>query len=107
VLPALVLRDFAGPAAGALLHPSQYASAVLASGGSITRDHIAFSYWSASDVLIVAATVVLAVPCAIGGARLSERPIVTFLRRIQSGSVNDYASYLVGGLVITVAVLAR
>jgi len=34
-----------------------------------------------------------------------RRPMVRRLRSVQSGSVNDYAGYLVTGPVVTVAVL--
>jgi len=106
VLPTVVLAHVAAPAAAALLHPAGYAGAVLASGGSIPPVRVSFDYWDPAAIATVVGTVVLAVPCAVLAGRVGERARAV-TRRLQTGSVNDYAGYLVGGMVLTVAVLAR
>jgi multicomponent Na+:H+ antiporter subunit D len=107
LFPGFVLAHMAAPAAAVLAHPSAYAGAVLASGGTTPPLPVAFRYWDPTDLLFVVLTVLLAVPCALAGLRFATVSPVAFLRRVQSGSVNDYAGYLVVGLVTTVAVLAR
>jgi multicomponent Na+:H+ antiporter subunit D len=106
VTPFFVLRHAAGPAAAALLHSSRYVHGVLGSRGTLGTESITFDYVSPTDLGAVAATVFLAIPLAWVAARWGDRAPAIQIRRIQTGSVNDYAAYLVGGLVAVVAVLA-
>jgi hypothetical protein len=50
---------------------------------------------------------VAAIPVALLGMRWSGSRLVMTIRRVQSGSVNDYASYLVAGLIVVVFVITR
>jgi multicomponent Na+:H+ antiporter subunit D len=106
IFPRVVLSNVAAQAASALLHPASYAHAVLASGGSIPRTTVHLDYWDPVDLATVAGTIILAIPCALVALRYKDRAIGV-ARRIQNGSVNDYASYLVSGTILTVIVLAR
>jgi hypothetical protein len=55
----------------------------------------------------VLGTVLVAFPVALLGMRCSRSRVVVALRRVQSGSVNDYVGYLVVGLIVVVFVLTR
>ncbi len=106
VLPTAVLAHVVAPAAGALLAGARYGRNLLAGGGTLPAAAIAFHYVTARELGTVLVTVALALPVARFAGRGADRPAVRWLRRVQSGSVNDYASYLVLGLVVTVATLA-
>ncbi|MGH9048018.1 MAG: hypothetical protein ACRDVW_12010, partial [Acidimicrobiales bacterium] len=75
-------------------------------GGVLAFKSVSFDYASPSDLLAVSGTVVAAVPLGWAALRFGDARAVVLLRRVQSGSVNDYAGYLIGGLVALVAVLA-
>jgi multicomponent Na+:H+ antiporter subunit D len=105
VLPYPLLHGMSAPAAGALLHPALYAGGVLASSGPLLSSGVSFAYFDPGDLLTVLGTVILAVPVARAGMRWAESSPVAILRRVQTGSANDYASYLVGGLMLTIGVV--
>jgi multicomponent Na+:H+ antiporter subunit D len=107
LFPGALVREVAAPAASGLLHPTAYASAVLAGGGPLPHLSVAFPYWDPVDLLLVVVTAALALPCAMAATRWAAARPVTLVRRVQTGSVNDYAGYLVAGLLVTIAVLAR
>ena len=105
--PTVLIGDFAAPAAGALLHPAAYAQGVLASGGPLFTVAVSFDYVSPIGLLTALGTVLVAFPVAVLGMRWSGSRLVVAIRRVQSGSVNDYASYLVAGLIVVVLVFTR
>ena len=103
----VLIGDFAAPAAGALLHPAAYARGVLASGGPLSTVAVSFDYVSPIGLLTVLGTVLVAVPVALLGMRWNGSRVIVVLRRVQSGSVNDYVGYLVAGLIVVVLVLTH
>jgi multicomponent Na+:H+ antiporter subunit D len=106
VLPGAVLGHLVDPAAAALLHPMGYGASVLLRPRHIGTVAVSFDYVSPVDLLGVAGTVLLAVPLArLAMRRGSDERVQAALRRVQTGSVNDYAGYLVAGLVVVAAVL--
>lgn len=105
VLPYPVLRHLAEPAAGGLLAPNTYAGGVLSAGTRLPVPKTSFAYFSAKDLLTVAGTVIAGLSVAAWYIRSREPRPVTWLRAVHNGSVNDYATYLAAGAVITVAVL--
>ena len=107
VLPNLVLSHVASKAAAALLHPVAYAHGVLASGGPMASSPVSFDYVSPLGLATVALTIVAAVPLARAALRWDRSRAVEALRRVQSGSVNDYAAYAVAGLLVVGLVLSR
>ncbi|HEY3997694.1 MAG TPA: proton-conducting transporter membrane subunit [Candidatus Xenobia bacterium] len=107
VFPTWLLQRFATPAAAALLHPALYARGVMASGGPLSSASVSFDYTSWAEMVTVLATVLVAIAVAFAAMRWSGSRAVRALRRLQSGSVNDYAGYLVGGLLLVVVVLTR
>ena len=106
LFPDEILRHVAQPAAGALLHPPAYARGVLASGGTVPASVVTFDYFSWTEFVVVAGTCLGAVPVAVAGLRHRDWSGVQLIGRVQSGSVNDYAAYLVVGLLVSVAVVA-
>jgi multicomponent Na+:H+ antiporter subunit D len=107
VLPGLLVPDVMAPAAGALLHPVLYRTGVLAGGGALHSAMATFDYFSPIDLLTVLGTVLAAIPLAMFVVRtdhLAERAR-RVLSRVQTGSVNDYASYLVLGVIAIGATL--
>ncbi len=107
VVPNLVLSHLASPAASALLHPAAYARGVLASGGAIPHLVVSFDYASPLGLVTVAVTVLLAVPVGRAALRFERSTPVEAMRRIQSGSVNDYAAYAVAGILVVALILSR
>jgi multicomponent Na+:H+ antiporter subunit D len=107
VRPNFVLAHIASPAASALLHPVAYARGVLASGGTIPHLLVTFDYVSPLGLTTVVGTVLLAVPVGRAALRFEHSTPVELLRRIQSGSVNDYAAYAVAGILVVALVLSR
>ena len=68
-----------------------------------TRRHPSLPF----DIVAVVVTAAIAVPCALAAQPRGSGRVISLVRRLQSGSVNDYAGYLVAGMVATVVVLAR
>jgi multicomponent Na+:H+ antiporter subunit D len=102
----LVLRKLMAPAAASLLHPAQYASAVLAGAGRLPAAGIPFDYVTATELGSLAATLVLGAVLAWGYLRVREPKVVTGLRALHTGSANDYAAYAIAGTLAVIAVLA-
>lgn len=108
VLPGVLLPRLVAPAVGSLLEPARYAHAVLAAGGPIIAVHVPFDYWDPRELLTVFAVIAAALP--VGLSLLSKRagPAIALARSVATGSVNDYAGYLVVGVLASVtAVLAH
>jgi multicomponent Na+:H+ antiporter subunit D len=105
IVPAAVLAHVAAPAAGGLLAGARYGRNLLAGGGTLPIAQVRFTYVGPLELATVAVTVAAAVPLARGARRLADTSAVRRLRAVQTGSVNDYATYLVAGLLLTVCVL--
>ena len=70
--------------------------------------HVSFTYFDPRELLTVAGVEAAALP--VGRFLLSRRaaPVVSRVRSVQTGSVNDYAAYLTLGLIGSVlALIAR
>jgi multicomponent Na+:H+ antiporter subunit D len=106
LFPNEILHHLAEPAAGALGHPGQYARGVLASGGTLSTAVVSFDYFAWIEAVAIVGTCAAAIPVAAFGMRCHDSRIADLLRRLQTGSVNDYAAYLVVGLLAAVAVVA-
>ena len=108
VLPTVLLPHLAAPAAASLLDPATYAKGILAAGGPMPLGHVSFTYFDPRELLTVAGVEAAALP--VGRFLLSRRaaPVVSRVRSVQTGSVNDYAAYLTLGLIGSVlALIAR
>jgi multicomponent Na+:H+ antiporter subunit D len=108
VVPQLLLRHVAAPAAGGLLGASGYAAAALGSVGTrVAPAPVSFEYFKPSELALAALPVIGAVPLARWANGIDrDGRLIAALRAVQSGSVNDYAAYLIGGLAAAVAALS-
>ena len=98
----------AEPAAGGLTDAGAYAKGMLSTGNRLPIPSVSFAYFSPSELLTVAATVIAGLMLAAWYIRVPEPRPVAWLRALHTGSVNDYASYLtVGGVITVAALLAR
>ena len=104
-LPTLVLDHVVRPAAGSLVHGAEYARATLADGGRVTPAEATFDYADPRQALVICGTLLLGLLLARWVVRHCEPSLLTAVRRAHTGSVNDYASYAVMGVVVSVAVL--
>ena len=104
-LPTLVLDHVVRPAAGSLVHGAEYARATLADGGRVTPAEATFDYADPRQALVIGGTLLLGLLLARWVVRHPEPSLLTAVRRAHTGSVNDYASYAVMGVVVSVAVL--
>jgi multicomponent Na+:H+ antiporter subunit D len=105
VAPGFFLDTLMAPAAAGLLHPGQYAGAVLAGAGRLTDISVPFSYLEPGEIVATAGC--LAAGIALGWVylRVKEPVPVRLLRALHNGSANDYAAYAVTGTLAVVAVL--
>ncbi|MDP9092665.1 MAG: Fe-S-binding domain-containing protein [Actinomycetota bacterium] len=104
-LPVIVIRRVVAPAAGLLLHPDLYSSGILAGHASLPSVTVAYSYLDPVDLAITAGTLLLGLGLAALYVRCPEPAPITVLRRVQSGSVNDYAAFSTVGVITCVTAL--
>jgi multicomponent Na+:H+ antiporter subunit D len=105
VLPNPVVDKAAAPAASALIHPDGYVNAVLSGSGTLARLPVTFEYGKLSDVLVALVEIALGLALAVIYLRVREPRPVTWLRRLHTGSINDYAGYALTGLALVGIVL--
>ena len=104
-VPYQLVRSMAAPAASIVLDPSRYANALLHGGGSLATRPIPFDYAKPEDLLLALLELVVGLVLAAAWVRFGEPRPVTWLRRLHTGSVNDYATFVAGGLVLGAGVL--
>ncbi len=97
----------AAPAAASLLEHRAYAAAVLdGGGGHLDVETLHPHFWTFSELGTVVVVLVLGLLLARAVVRSASEPRpVSALRALHNGSVNDYAAYVAGGLVLVVAFL--
>lgn len=106
VLPQQVLRHVAVPAAGVLADPARYATGVLTGSASVPTLRVHFDYFAGSEILATVGTLVAGLLLAVWYVRGAHEPRpVTWLRRLHTGSVQDYTAYATIGLIVTAGVL--
>ncbi|GAA5195865.1 proton-conducting transporter membrane subunit [Rugosimonospora acidiphila] len=103
VAPEWVLNNLIEPASAALSDAPAYTHAVLSGGGQVDPHRISYHYLNPLELALLPATVVLAAPLIWLARRYRDSQAIRRVRSVQTGSVNDYASYLVVGLLVTVA----
>jgi multicomponent Na+:H+ antiporter subunit D len=108
VFPYLILHHVAEPDAGGLTDAGAYAKGMLSAGNRLPIPSVSFASFSPAELLTVAATVIAGLLLAAWYIRVPEPRPVAWLRALHTDSVNDYASYLtVGGIITAAALLAR
>jgi multicomponent Na+:H+ antiporter subunit D len=95
-----------GPASSILLHPDVYAAAVLHGGGRVPRSAATFDWGNPLGYLETGGEAVAGLAIMWLVVKRDAGRFVEWLRRIHTGSVNDYATYAIGGFVLAFAVLA-
>jgi multicomponent Na+:H+ antiporter subunit D len=66
---------------------------------------LVFDYGKASDLITTAIEIAIGLLVAAVYLHVREPRPVTWLRRLHTGSVNDYAAYLAGGIVLASGIL--
>jgi len=105
ILPGLVIRHVAGPAASIVLHPRSYAAGVLAGHAEVPAASVHFAYANGFDIAIAALTLALGLALAARYLRAPEPAPIRLLRAVHTGSVNDYAAFVAVGMLVVYAVL--
>jgi multicomponent Na+:H+ antiporter subunit D len=104
-LPDLVIRRLVAPAAALLLHPDIYSSGVLTGHADLPAVTVGFAYLEPTDLAIAAGTLLLGLTLAALYLRIPEPAPITALRRLHTGSVNDYAAFTTIGIISCVVAL--
>lgn len=106
IVPGFVLDHIAGPAASTLIAGDVYARAALTGAATQPAPTSTFDYFAPTELATMAVTVAVGLALAAWYVRRQREPLpVRALRRIHTGSVNDYAGFVAVGLVLTLAVL--
>jgi multicomponent Na+:H+ antiporter subunit D len=104
-LPDLVIHRIVAPAAALLLHPDIYSAGVLTGQADLPAVAIGFTYLEPTDLVIAAGSLLLGLVLAALYLRIPEPAPITALRRLHTGSVNDYAAFTTIGIITCVAAL--
>lgn len=104
VLPAVFVPHAVAPAASILLHPAVYAAAALGQVAAVPHIGIELNYLDPATLAMALGEVVAGVAVAAVAVRRGAR-LLEPLRRIHTGSVNDYATFQAVGIVVAAAVL--
>ncbi len=105
VLPRFFLDSVMAPAAASLLHPARYAAGVLTGLARLPVPHLPFDYVSPAELIALVACAAAGAALAWAYLRTREPAPVRVLRAAHTGSVNDYATYAVAGMLAVIAVL--
>lgn len=105
VLAEPFVGTIAAPAAATLLHPAHYATALLSSGGAVPMLDVHFEYVEASTLITTIIEIVVGLGIAALVVRTGPPRWLGWLRRLHTGSVNDYAAFSALGLLISAVVL--
>ncbi|MBV9593308.1 MAG: hypothetical protein JO147_05875 [Actinobacteria bacterium] len=104
-LPGPIIRRFVAPAASTLTHPATYSSGVLTGHAPLPATTVDFAYLNPTDLATTAATLLLGLALAALYLRIPEPAPITLLRRLHTGSVNDYAAFATIGILACTSVL--
>jgi multicomponent Na+:H+ antiporter subunit D len=102
-----LVSEVVTPVAAGLLDGAAYAAAVLDPGGArLAVPELHPHFWGATELISAAVAVTLGLLLARAVVRTQEpRPISAF-RALHNGSVNDYAAYALGGVLLVVTALS-
>jgi multicomponent Na+:H+ antiporter subunit D len=104
VLPATFVPRVVAPATSILLHPTAYAAAALGHVSAVPSTVLEPKYLDPSSLALALGELLLGLAVAVLAVRRGTR-LLDPLRRLHTGSVNDYATYQALGIVVTAAVL--
>ena len=100
-----IVRVVAAPAAGTLLHPDDYAALALGRSVRLPVTQPAFSYFGAKALVPALAELALGLLLCLLMLRIRPPAPLRALRRLHTGSVNDYAMFLASGAALCAFVL--
>jgi len=106
--PTVILDRVIQPSAASLTSGAQYAAAVLGGGGPLTVPAADFSYLQPTQLGVLAGTLIVGLGLAGWAVRrpaVADRPPLSWLRALHTGSVNDYAGYSALGILACITVL--
>jgi len=107
VLADPFVRHLAGPAAAGLLAPGRYAAGVLTGTHDLAALPVEFSYGDPATIFPALGELAAGLLLAAWVVRAGAPAWTATLRRIHTGSVNDYAGFAAIGLAVVGYVLAR
>jgi multicomponent Na+:H+ antiporter subunit D len=101
------VREVAAPGTSALLHSARYSAAVLSTGTTLPALDVRFQYGNLSTLLAALGEITLGLLLLVVVLRRGVPTPVRLLRRVHTGSVNDYAAFAAAGVAIaTLALLS-
>jgi multicomponent Na+:H+ antiporter subunit D len=100
-----IVRTVAEPAAGSLLHPASYAALALGRSSQLPVSPAAFSYFGAKALVPALAELLAGLLLCLLVLRFGPPAPLRALRRLHTGSVNDYAMLVTGGAALCAFVL--
>ena len=106
MFPGWIPDHIVDPAMSALLESGRYAPVVIDRVGRITELTVDFDYGAGDEPAIAPVSVALGLLLARRVVRRAAPKIVSPLRAVHNGSVNDCAGYAIGGMALVVTVLA-
>ena len=104
-LPAVIIRRIVAPAASLLLHPDGYAHAVLTGQGVVPSLTVSYVYLDPADLAIALITSLLGLGLGALYQRVPEPLPVSLLRKVHTGSINDYATFAATGIIGSILLL--
>nr|WP_246336426.1 proton-conducting transporter membrane subunit [Flexivirga oryzae] len=107
VLPTLIVPRIAAPAASFVLHTSAHAAGATAGVSTVPALSIPAGLSGGTDLVTSLGEIIAGILLAAAYIRWGEPRPVGWLRRLHTGSVNDYATFAVAGiLLVSVTLLA-
>ncbi len=100
-----IVRVVAAPAAGSLLHPDSYAALALGRATRLPVPSVEFGYFGGKALVPALVELVLGLLLCLLVLRVEVPAPLRVLRRLHTGSVNDYAMFLTAGTVLCAFVL--
>jgi multicomponent Na+:H+ antiporter subunit D len=107
VVPTAVIHHVAAPAAALLINPDSYQQGVLSGFARLPTHPVQFAYLDPTHLVVVGVTVLSGLLLARWLMHRDEPLVIRGLRRLHTGSVNDYAMYASAGIAAVVASLLR
>jgi multicomponent Na+:H+ antiporter subunit D len=105
VAAVVFISRVAAPAAALLLHPSAYASAVLSGGAPVPKLDVTFDYFKPETMITALIEIAVGIALTVFVVRRGSPRVLNPLRRIHTGSVNDYATFQAAGIAVVALVL--
>jgi multicomponent Na+:H+ antiporter subunit D len=99
------VATIAGPASSVLLHPARYAAAVLSHGGPVAVSGVSFHFFEPTTLLDSAGEIIVGLLLAAFVIKRETPRVLAPLRRLHTGSANDYAMFSAIGLVVSMVIL--